>query len=179
MLKPKNGNKNPERDHCQTPEYALMPLLPYIKNKWTVWESANGEGYLSMALLKNTNCHLIMSDIINGENYFVYTPNQYDIQITNPPFSLKYKWLEHAYELNKPFALLMPIDVLGSGKAQGLFEKHGVEIILMDKRVDYKMPNKGWDGSAQFNSAWFTWQLDIGKQLTYTKLDKKRVANYA
>lgn len=175
MPKPKRGDKNPQRDRCQTPYYALGPLKPYINKSWRVWESATGEGYLSKAISEFGVGTVICTDILSGTNYFDYEPTYYDVQITNPPFSLKYLWLERAYQLGKPFALLMPIDVLGSGKAQGLFSQYGLELILMDKRVDYKMPLKGWGGSAQFNSAWFTWKFNIGRSITYTKLVKEKM----
>lgn len=38
-------------DACQTPPYALAPLLPFIKPDWAVWEPAAGEGSIVEALL--------------------------------------------------------------------------------------------------------------------------------
>ena len=48
-MKPKTnrkGDKNTSHtmDQCQTPTYAVEPLLPYIPKEWLVWESAAGEG---------------------------------------------------------------------------------------------------------------------------------------
>lgn len=75
------------------------------------------------------------------------------------------------YQLGKPFALLMPVEVLGAKSAQRNFKAHGIEVILLDKRVNFKMPEKGWLGSgAQFPTAWFTWGLNIGKQITFATL---------
>ena len=36
----------------------------------------------------------------------------YDGVITNPPYSLKDKFIEHCYELDKPFALLLPVTAI-------------------------------------------------------------------
>lgn len=164
----------PDKDKCQTPSYALEPLLPYIEQykRGVVWESACGEGYLTRWLLSAGFSSIITSDILNGEDYFTYEPPRYDIQITNPPFSRKYDWLARAYELGKPFAFIVPVDTHGSGKAQALFNKYGAEFIHMSRRVDYKMPVKGWLGDAQFNSMWVTWGLGIGKEITYVDLEK-------
>jgi len=174
--KPKSNDKNPQKDKCGTPSYALTPLLPYIPKDWIVWESASGEGLLADALEIN-GYQVIRSDILTGQNYFDdrNLPSHYDIQITNVPFSIKYKWLQRAYQLGKPFALLMPSDVLFAGKeAQPLFQKYGCEILLPDKRTDFKMPNKGWGGTAQMHTSWFTWGLNIGQLITFVKIHKPR-----
>lgn len=162
------------RDRCQTPYYAVNPLIPYLKADWRLWEPARGEGLLE-ATLKRQGFAVVTGDVLTGQDYFADAsmPAAYDAQITNPPFSLKYKWLERAYKLGKPFALIMPVDVFGSSTAQRLFAQYGIEVILMDQRVDYKMPEKGFSGAgSQFNSAWFTWGLNIGRTLTYAKLHK-------
>ena len=68
---------------------------------------------------------------------------------------------------------LTSIEGVGAKTAQVLFAAHGVEIIFLDKRVDFKMPNKGWGGSAaQFPVAWYTHGLDIGHPMTFATLHK-------
>ena len=51
------------------------------------------------------------------------------------------------------------------------FEKYGFEIIQPSRRINFKMPSKGWGGSAQYPTAWYTWQLNIGQPLTYAPID--------
>ena len=41
-------------------------------------------------------------DILTNQNYFEYTPESYDAQVTNPPFGMKYPWIERACSLDKP-----------------------------------------------------------------------------
>lgn len=170
-MKPKQNYKPDERDNCQTPHYALDPLLPCLKSSWRIWESAAGERNI-VSKLCQSGFDVIGTDILTGQDFFSYEPAIWDCQVTNPPFSQKYKWLTRSYHLSKPFAFLLPIDTIGAQKAQKLFSCYGIEIILLNKRVNYKMPNKGWKGNAQFSSAWFTWGLNIGTTLTYAKLTK-------
>lgn len=162
-------------DACQTPPYALDPILPYLDQRWTLWEPAAGELYIVNALY-DSGFHqdqVIASDIITGQNFFDFIPEQdWDCLVTNPPYGIKYDWLARCYEFDKPFALLLPLETLGAKAAQILFKQYGIEIILMDKRVDFKMPEKGWDSSAQFPVAWFTWGLEIGSQLTFSTINK-------
>lgn len=162
----------PQRqDLCQTPPYALDPLLPYLSNEWTIWEPACGEGLLVEGLYDSGIKSVVSGDIQTGQNFFEYTPEYWDCLVTNPPFSIKYDWLEHCYELQKPFALLIPVETLGAKTAQVLFRQHGIEVIFLDQRINFKMPNKGWDGNgAQFPVAWFTWGLNIGQQMVFASV---------
>lgn len=160
-MKPKNSSKNTERDKCQTPPYALDPLLPFLSKDVRIWEPACGELHLYDALADKGH-RVIATDLYDGPEYdfFEYQPEQWDIQLTNPPFSLKYKWLERSYALGKPFALLVPVEILGSVTAQNMMKEHGFEIMLLDQRIDFKMPSAGWGGSgAQFPTLWLTWKI--------------------
>lgn len=163
-------------DACQTPAAALDPLLPYLRIEWTVWEPAAGEGLLVEGLYDAgwRESEVIGSDILTGQNFFDYAPARWDALVTNPPFSIKYKWLERCYALGKPWALLMPVEMLGAKTAQQMFAEHGVEVLFLDGRVNFKMPRAGWTGAgAQFPVAWFTWGMDLGAQMVFAKLKGK------
>lgn len=146
-------------DACQTPSYAIDPLLPYMDPEWTVWEPACGEGLLEDALYDSGFNQVIPTDILTGQNFFEFEPEKWDCLVTNPPYSIKYRWLQRCYELGKPFALLVPVEMLGAATAQELLKKYSFEALLLDKRIDFKMPNKGFEGSAQFPVFWLCWQL--------------------
>lgn len=159
-------------DVCETPHYALDPLLKYVPKDWVVWESAAGSGRM-VAKLTHENYTVLGSDLVNNVNFFDFELPNYDIQITNPPFSIKYKWFERSYELGKPFAILTRIDALGAQTAQRLFKRHGMQLIVLDKRINYYMPYKGYDGGgAHFASAWFTWQLNLPADIVYERINR-------
>lgn len=167
--------KSNKYDQCQTPEYALTPLLSALTTDKGIWESAAGEYQFITNFLYKKGFYVISTDLLYSNHYdfFSYEPEEWDIQVTNPPYSIKFQWLKRSYALNKPFALLLPVETIGAKRAQTLFEKHGVQIIFMDKRVDFHMPEKGWDGrGAQFPTAWFTWGLKLPNDINYAKLNK-------
>jgi len=93
----------------------------------------------------------------------------WDVIITNPPYSIKQQFLARCYELDKPFALLLPLTTFETGKRQALFKEYGVEVIFMDKRVNFQTPTKA-KSSAWFATAWFTWGLNIGCTMTFTTI---------
>lgn len=170
-MKPKSNTKNqPEKDRCQTPHYALDPILPYISKNWVIWESACGDGQIVDKLRIEGYTKIIASDILGGVDYFSWEPENYNMQLTNPPYSMKYEWMKQACHNGKPFALLMPSDSMFSESGINLITKYDIEIIIVYPRINFKMPNKGYSGSgAQMSTAWFCRGLNIGKQVSYFK----------
>jgi hypothetical protein len=160
-------------DACQTPAYAVSPVLPWLTFGWTIWEPAAGEGNLVEAI-RAYDYNVVGTDILTGQNFFTHNFLRWDAIVTNPPFSLKYKWMARCYQLDKPFALLLPVETLGAKTAQAMFGEFGVEVIFLNRRVNFKMPNAGWSGKgAQFPVCWITWGLGIGKQMSFVNLEVK------
>lgn len=169
-MKPKqnNGTDPTGMDVCNTPPYALDPLLPYIRPEWSVWEPAASTGNICEALRPHVlGVHAtelrtkgLGTDVRGGVNFFTWQPVYFDAIVTNPPYSIKFDWLARCYDLGKPFALLVPVEMIGAQAAQKLMEQHGAELLLLNRRVNFEMPQKGWAGSsAQFPVLWLCWQM--------------------
>ncbi|KKK81344.1 hypothetical protein LCGC14_2814410 [marine sediment metagenome] len=150
----------------QTPPFALEPLVPFLKKEWTIWECADGEGNLRDEF-KRLGFACIGTDI--ELDFLKNNLINYDCIITNPPFSLKQQFLQRCYELGKPFALLLPLTTFETAKRQHLFKKYGLQVIFFDKRINFETPSGKGSGS-WFTSAWFTWGLNLPKDLMFVKL---------
>jgi len=134
-------------DELYTPESVIDILLPYISKDKVIFECAVGSGKLK-SKLENEGYSVVSSD-----NFFNEFP-EYDILITNPPYSIKDKFLEEAYKRGKPFALLLPITALEGIKRQELYKKSGIQILFPKKRTDFNGKGSPW-----FYTAWFCWKL--------------------
>jgi len=163
-------------DDFQTPPIALKPLMRYLPADWTIWECAEGKGYLTTAL-RQASYIVIGTDILTGQDFLRWQPEQYDCIVTNPPYSIKHKFLARCYQLRKPFALLLPLTTLETRTRQDLFRRYGVEIILFDKRINFHLPS-GKESKNWFATAWFTNGLNIGQQLTFTHLIDQSVMEF-
>ncbi len=142
------------RDNCQTPPYAILPLLPYLDTGWTIREPAMGEGLLAQAFIDKV--------------FIVVSTGYYDISITNPPFSESAKWMKSFYETGKPWCLLLKSEIVANQGIQKLITQYGeLEMIYPESRINFKMPIKGWATGAQFNTHWYTFGLNIGKPNTW------------
>ena len=161
--------KSNKCDDFQTPPEALYPLLPYLPHR--IWECACGQGVLTDYLRKNS-FEVIATDIKDGNNFLSWCPplNSFDAIVTNPPYTLKDDFLKRCYYLQKPFALLMPLTTLEGKQRQHLLEAFGIEIILLDKRINFITPSGEGSGS-WFATAWFTNGLHgLNSQITFGKL---------
>lgn len=162
-------------DQCQTPIYALDPLLPYLPKDKVIWECACGKGNLVIGL-KRLGYNVVSTDLSSSDehysrNFFHWEPDTWDIIVTNPPFSVKFEWIERCNQLGKPWALLLRLEVLGAARAQRQFERYDMELILLNKRINFEMPNMGTSGGgAWFPVAWFTHGLNIGTPTTFGKI---------
>lgn len=162
-------------DDFQTPPEALGPLLPYLSPQWTIWEPACGLGYLVDGL--EVANHIVTASDLHAtpsRNFLSWEPGQWDCIVTNPPYSLKQQFLARAYSFGKPFALLLPLTTLETSKRQRLFRQHGIQLILFDRRINFRTPS-GLDGkgsSSWFATAWFTWGL-LPNDLTFAEWPTK------
>ena len=90
-------------------------------------------------VLRAAGFKVIHSHIDEDKNFFFYEPEEpYDIIISNPPFSQKDNVLKRLYELNKPYAMLLPIPTL-QGQARFPWMKDGLQYLGFDKRINYYM----------------------------------------
>lgn len=127
---------NKESDEVYTPEYAVAPIIKYLKEGQTIWCPFDEEDSSYVKLLKEKGYKVIATHIFNGQNFFTYEPTEsYDAIISNPPFSIKDDVLKRLSELNKPFAMLLPLPTL---QGQKRFEYlKGTQALIFDKRINF------------------------------------------
>jgi hypothetical protein len=101
--------------------------------------------------------------IDTGQDFFTFDYGQYDIVISNPPFSKKKIIYEKLFELNKPFALianLMQLNCEGIGR---LFSQYDIQLLSFDRRISY-------DGNpTAFMSVYFCYKF-LENDLIFEKL---------
>ena len=157
-------------DDYQTPESALNILIPFLNKKWIVWECASGKGNLVRGFKK------MEFRVLGTDERFDFIKNDleedYDVIVTNPPYSIKEKFLSRCYELKKPFALLMPLTALESEKRQYFFRKCGIQLIIPNRRINFETPS-GKSSSSWFATAWFTKGLNLPKDLTFIEVNRR------
>ena len=127
-------------DEVYTPAYAVQPLIKYVKQfkeNPTIWCPFDMPTSEYVKIFKQQGFNVIHSHIDEGKNFFYYEPEEeYDVIISNPPFSQKDNILKRLYELDKPYAMLLPIPSL-QGQARFPWMKDGLQYLGFDKRINY------------------------------------------
>ncbi|GIU70354.1 MAG: hypothetical protein KatS3mg002_1590 [Candidatus Woesearchaeota archaeon] len=172
-------SKNGPNDEIYTPEYAITPLLKYIPKDKVIWFPFDNDQSNYVKIFNNEGYKTIHSHISKGQDFFNYEPTKhYDIIISNPPFSYKTKILQRCYELNKPFALLLPITSLEGVERNKLYRKYGIQVLVFDKRINFynstpHIKQKTKSGS-WFNASYFCYML-LPKDLIFEELIIKTI----
>jgi hypothetical protein len=164
-------------DAYQTPPWVFDYLADHIRGRFksalddpmpVVWDCACGKGNLVRAA-RSHGFDAFGTDILNGEaeDFLKHLPSRsFDIVVTNPPFTRKEEFIRRSYSLGRPFALLLPFSCLETRERQEIFKANPVEIVFLPKRAFFEAP----DGKlirTKFATAWFTWGLNIGRQLNF------------
>ena len=87
--------------------------------------------------------------------------------ITNPPYSLKDKFLQRAFKLDKPFMFLLPITTLEGVKRGDLFNNNKIQLLIPNKRFNF-IPNK--KSGAWFQTSWFSYKLNLENDLNFISI---------
>ena len=96
-----------KNDEMYTPNYAVLPILEYIKKDWVVWCPFDTKDSEFVKEISKTN-KVIYSHIEYNQDFYEYEPSEHwDCIISNPPFTNKRHIFERALSFNKPIALLM------------------------------------------------------------------------
>ena len=160
--------KRGANDEIYTPSYALTPLLKYIPKNIVIWECTDfGQSNITKVLrehgYKVITTHINNFDFLNDEPEF-----EYDMIITNPPYSLKNEFIKKCYEIKKPFALLLPLTALEGKERNLMYKDNGISVIVLDQRINFINGKSNW-----FNASWFCYNIIPNNTLIFEKLNKE------
>jgi len=157
--------KEEKYDELYTPNEAIYPILKYLDKDKIYWECTDfGDSNIRKVLVENGFKVIATKkeefDFLKDEPLF-----KFDVIITNPPYSIKDKFIKRCYELNKPFLLLLPLTALEGKERNKLYKEKGIELIILNKRINFmKNKNNVW-----FNTSWFCKGI-TDKQLNFEEV---------
>ena len=166
------SNRTSDGDEMYTPFYAVEPLLEFIPKDKIIWCPFDEEWSAFYRVFKENGYNVIRSSLKEGQDFFQYQPADWDILVSNPPFSKKDEVLAKAYSFNKPFALLLPVNSIQGKKRHNIFQ-NDVQLLVFDARVDYHSEKdmKNTAKGNSFGSAYFCRDI-LPSKLELRFLDK-------
>lgn len=161
--------KKEKNDELYTPEYAILPLLKYMPKNKIIWECTDfGKSNITKVLKENG--YKVISTHKKDFDFLMDDPDfEFDMIITNPPYSLKDNFLKKCYEHDKPFCLLLPITTLEGIERGKMFRENDIQLLVLDRRCNFIYDN--CKKSNWFNTSWFCWNV-LPKQLIFEELIK-------
>ena len=160
-------------DECYTRPEIIYPLIPFIKQKGfkTIWCPFDKRGSNYVKIFKEAGFKVIYSHIEYWQDFLEYEPeDEYDVIISNPPFSNKRYYFERAIKLWKPFALLSPAWWLNDKAPYELFKNIGLQLIIPNKRVHFDNCMK-WN-NPPFKSIYYCRNFLIWKDIVFISLQR-------
>ena len=141
-----------------------------------MWAHADVRGRSHIVdVLEEAGYEVVCSDLSTGQDFFAFSRADVaamavDVAVTNPPYSVRRRWLAHLVELGVPFAILVPETGVGEWAFEPLREV-GAEagLLLLNRRIAY---SQRWSerpvGNPPFSSGWVCrGLLPPGQQLVF------------
>jgi len=119
-----------KHDDYMTPKHAWEDIKQYIP-KCKIWEGFYGDGKSGDYLTE------LGFDVIHEErDFFTEPPDEWDMIVSNPPFSLSKQVMKKLLEYDKPFIIIMPSSKINTSYFREWKDK-GIQIIIPRKRIHF------------------------------------------
>lgn len=163
-------------DEFYTPEYAIVPLVKYLKLRGfrSIWCPFDTEQSNFVKVLLRQGFTAFYSHISDGLDFFTCPVPQCDAIISNPPYSKKAEVFDRLFGIGRPFAMLVGVvGLFESDRRFSLFEKNPFEIMYFNKRISYF---KSYDEqkpslNPPFSSVYVTYGI-LPKQICFERINK-------
>ena len=152
-----------KNDECYTPAYGVVPILKYIPKNAIVWCPFDTPESEFVKHISKQN-EVVYSHIQNGQDFYDYEPNCWDVIVSNPPFTNKRQIFERALSFNKPFALIMTNTWLNDSAPKKLFTDKDLQLLMFDKRMRFTNPDGRQNDKITFSSSYYCWDF-LPKQI--------------
>lgn len=154
-----------KHDDYMTPKHAWEDIEQYIPKK-KIWEAFYGDGN-SGNYLKGLGFDVIHEPI----DFFTEEPNDYDIIVSNPPFSEAKAVMNKMLEYDKPFIMIMPSSKINTSYFRDWKDK-GLQIIIPRKRIHFtKLVNgevpKDYKSSCNFDCFYYCYKINLPRDIIW------------
>jgi len=146
---------------------AINHFLPAFK---VIWEPFFGDGTSGKNLMK-----LGHKVIHQKKDFFTYQP-EYDLIVSNPPYSIVKDIMPRLLDLDKPFILLMPSSKINTKYMREWSDK-GLQIIIPRKRIQFIKcsvnkfgcvePKEDQDNKCNFDCFYYCYKMNLPRDMVW------------
>ena len=153
-------------DDYMTPKSAWEAIEEYIPKNKKIWESFYGDGN-SGKYLTEMGFDVIHEDI---DFFDDNVRPEYDLIVSNPPFSHSKEVMDKLYEIDKPFILIFPSSKINTTYFRR-WKDRNIQIIIPRKRIHF---NKLLDGKiikekskCNFDCFYYCYKMNLPKDIIW------------
>ena len=149
-------------DDYMTPKYAWQNIKDYIPQDKLLYEAFYGDGK-SGDYLKEMGFNVIHDEI----DFFDDNERpEYDILVSNPPFSKSKEIMDKLYEIDKPFILIFPSSKINTQYFRKWKDK-GIQIIIPPKRIQFIKNGNELNNKCNFDCFYYCYKINLDKDIIW------------
>ena len=171
MIKFENMYSKGKNDECYTPEYGVKPILRYVTPDMKIWCPFDKDYSNFVKLLKQNGNIVHNTHIDTGQDFYEFVPDfDWDLIISNPPFTNKAEIFKRALSFDKPFALIMSNTWLNDSAPKKLFKDKELQLLMFEERMKFvNSDGKVIGNSPTFSSSYYCYNF-LPKQILMDSL---------
>jgi len=160
-IRAKKGNGG--SDDYETTEAIWKHIIPFVSLDETIYEPFYCSGK-SKEILEG----LGYTDVIHEkEDFFTsYHKYNYDVIISNPPYSIKKKIFDKLREIDKKFIMIVPVSVITKQYFMENFKDTDITILIPPKRMQFNKSDLELSRCC-FDTIFVCYKFNLGKQIIY------------
>ena len=143
-----------------TPKEVWVSIAHLIPKDKVIFEGFYGDGN-SGKYLKELGFKVESHDV----DFFDDQKFNYDIIISNPPYSIKAKVFKKLYEINKPFMLLVPVSTITKQYLKKYF-KDKIQIVIPQKRIQF-IKDGVQNNRCYFDTLWICYKMGFKSDILF------------
>ena len=147
-------------DSYMTPKEVWESISHLIPKDKIIWECFYGDGK-SGEYLTELGFNVEHHDI----DFFEDPSFNYDIIISNPPYSCKPKVFKRLAEINKPFMMLVPVSTMTKKFLKTHFQDK-IQIVIPKTRIHF-VKNSVQTKSSWFDTLFISYRMNLDKDIVF------------
>ena len=155
-----------KHDDYMTPKYAWENIKNYIPKDKVIWEAFYGDGK-SGQYLTELGFNVIHKEV----DFFNEPPDEWDMIVSNPPFSKSKEVMKQLLIYDKPFIIIMPCPKIYTSYFREWKDK-GLQIIIPRKRIHFLKlvngePVEGWKNQCAFDCFYYCYKMNLPRDIVW------------
>ena len=158
-----------KHDDYMTPNHAWEDIKHFIPKDKIIWEAFYGDGESGKYLKEKMNLNIIHEPIDFFDND---TLPEYDMILSNPPFSKSKEVFQRLKELDKPFIIICPFSKINTSYVRENYKNQKLQIIIPRKRIHFMKhidgkPVEGWKKACNFDCFYYCYKMNLPNDIMW------------